>query len=341
MTEKAYYYQQLTKPERAAYDAMLAAFAALAPTARVTRLPDRDLADVFARLKLDRPDIFYVKDYTYRFTDDADFVELRPVYLFEKGKLLTQKQALEARVRRLLAPAVGGTEAEREWFVHDFIVKNVRYDKLKKEYSHEVIGPLTTGVGVCEGIAKTVKLLCGELGLECIVVLSEADPASGVKYRHAWNLVRQNGQWYHLDATFDNTLSQNSAPRCDYYNLSDAAAFRDHLPSIYPLPVCGDGAGFYYRQQRLSLTKPEDADSRVRQALRKRQPGLTFHWRGGFLTREVLARLLTDAGKAAGERGKFVSCSVNFPQAVVALRFTDAQSAGVREDNAMEEENES
>ena len=36
-------------------------------------------------------------------------------------------------------------------------VKHVRYDKLKKSYSHEIIGPLGQGVGVCEGIAKSVK----------------------------------------------------------------------------------------------------------------------------------------------------------------------------------------
>lgn len=55
-----------------------------------------------------------------------------------------------------------------------FIVQNVRYDKLKKEYSHEIIGALGNGVAVCEGMAKAVKILCDELGIWCIIALSEA-----------------------------------------------------------------------------------------------------------------------------------------------------------------------
>ena len=42
--------------------------------------------------------------------------------------------------------------AEYPWEVlpkiHDFILEQVRYDKLKKPYSHEILGPLTQGVGV-------------------------------------------------------------------------------------------------------------------------------------------------------------------------------------------------
>jgi hypothetical protein len=319
---------------------MQAAFASMSPAARVPRLPERELEDVFARLLLDRPDIFYVKSYTYRCAPGADWLDFQPVYLYDRAKILTQRQALQTRLRRLLSPAEGLTETEKEAFAHDFILNHVRYDKLKKEYSHEVIGPLANGVGVCEGIAKTVKLLLDELQVACIVAVSEADPAHGVKYRHAWNLVRLNGKWYHLDATFDNTLSREGAPRYDYFSLDDAHIFRDHRPGIYPLPVCPDGAGFYYRAQKLSFTKFEDADSRVRQALRKRQPGFVFHWRGGFLTREVLARLLEDAANAAEEKSKFVSCSVNFPQAVISLRFLDAPAEELREDDAMEAENQ-
>lgn len=71
------------------------------------------------------------------------------------------------------------SEKEKELFIHDFIVKNVKYDKLKKEYSHEIIGALGNGVAVCEGMAKAVKILCDELGIWCIVALSEANPEKG------------------------------------------------------------------------------------------------------------------------------------------------------------------
>ena len=69
-------------------------------------------------------------------------------------------------------------------------MKIYNYDKLKKPYSHEIIGPLGHGVGVCEGIAKSVKVLCDALGIWCIIVISEANPEKKIKYRHAWNIVK-------------------------------------------------------------------------------------------------------------------------------------------------------
>ena len=117
-----------------------------------------------------------------------------------------------------------------------FIVKNVKYDKLKKEYSHEIIGALGNGVAVCEGIAKAVKVLCDKLNIYCIIALSEANPEKGVKYRHAWNIVKIGGKLYHLDATFDNNLSEEDCVRYDYVNLSDN---KDINPpkTVFPLVI--------------------------------------------------------------------------------------------------------
>ena len=241
--------------------------------------------------------------------------------LFEKNKIREHQKALTARVEKLVRPAQKMSEWEKEKYVHDFICENVCYDKLKKPYSHEIIGPLTQGVGVCEGIAKTVKALCDAVQLPCIVALSEAAPERGVKYRHTWNVITVDGQRYHLDATFDNSL-QRGTPRYDYFNLDDRHIFRDHETLVLPLPPCTADKGYYYRP--LSFTKPEDVENRARQALRKKQPHFVFHWRGGGLNREILTDLLNRCAAAAAERGKCVSYSVNTAQAVVQLDFTDA-----------------
>ena len=63
----------------------------------------------------------------------------------------------DCRVEKLARAAKDLSEWEKEKYIHDFICENVTYDKLKKAYSHEIIGPLGHGVGVCEGIAKSVK----------------------------------------------------------------------------------------------------------------------------------------------------------------------------------------
>lgn len=262
-------------------------------------------------------------------------MEVLPEYLFDKNTIRTQQQAVQARLARLTRPLVGKTEPEKELAVHDFILQNVRYDKLKKPYSHEILGPMTQGVGVCEGIAKTVKALCDALGLWCIVALCEANPEKGIRYRHTWNVVRLGGQYYHVDATFDNSL-QRGAPRYDYLNLDDSHIFRDHEPLVLPIPACTDAKGFYYRS--CSFTRPEELEKRLQQALRKKQPVFVFHWRGGGLNREILGELLSIASRQAEQRGKTASCSVNMPQAVIQFSFTDAGASDITIQQANEAE---
>ena len=181
-----------------------------------------------------------------------------PEYMFEKKKIKEMKIALESRISRLVRQAEGMAPEEKEKYVHDFICSNVTYDKLKKQYSHEIIGPLQQGIGVCEGIAKTVKILCDRMGLECLIAISESAPDRGIRYRHAWNLVRLKNTWYHLDATFDNSLGRYGQKRFDYFNLDDKMIFKDHQPLVYKVPACTDGGRFYYKENRLSLTKLED-----------------------------------------------------------------------------------
>ena len=213
------------------------------------------------------------------------------------------------------------TPVEQELYIHQFITENVHYDKLKKYYSHEIIGPLTNGVGVCEGIAKTVKLMCDGLGIECMVAICHSAPEQGIPYRHAWNVLKIEGKHYHLDATFDLSLGRYGAPRYDYFNLDDARIFHDHQPLVYPLPACSDGDGFYYRKNRLSLTKMEEVSKLFAQGLRKKKDTVVFHWRGGGLNREILTEILRIAEENAQSRSLHAGLSCNYGQSVVMVRF--------------------
>lgn len=317
-----YYYAHMTKPQQAVYYAMKTGLLALAASFLVPKLEGRELTDVFFRLRLDCPEIFYAVGFKYRYYPDSANVELVPEYLFEKGKIKEHQRALKARVAKLSRSAMSMSEWEKERYIHDFICENVHYDKLKKPYSHEIIGPLGHGVGVCEGIAKSVKILCDSLGIWCMIAISDANPQKNIKYRHAWNIVRIGGVYYHLDATFDNTLGRGECLRYDYFNLDDASLFRDHEPVIYPVPACSDGGHFYYREKKLSFTKTEDVAKRALQAMRKGNL-LIFHWRGGYLTREMLAQLLELLERTAGQKGKHARVSLNWPQAVLQVTFED------------------
>ena len=315
-----YYYSHMNKQQQAVYHAMKTGIQSLAPSFPCLRMEGKELTDVFLKLRLDCPEIFFVSGFHFRYYPDSANVELLPEYLFDKNKIKDHQKAMKARVEKLVRPAVTMAELEKEQYVHDFICQNVHYDKLKKSYSHEILGPLGQGVGVCEGIAKTVKILCDQLGIWCIVVISEANPEKNIKYRHAWNIVKIGGTYYHLDATFDNTLSHMGPVRYDYFNLDDGKVFRDHEPVIWKVPACTVSDGFYYRVKKLSFTKMEEVEKRALQAAKKGKE-LIFHWRGGALNRETAAQMLKAFKEAGEKKGKYPRAAINWPQAVLLVEY--------------------
>ena len=64
---------------------------------------------------------------------------------------------------------------------------------------------------------------------------------------------------------------------------------------------------------------------------------LVFHWRGGYLTKEVLNELLHLIRKAGMEKEKTAMVSINWPQAVLRVQYADIQ---VQESVTLEEANE-
>ena len=339
----AYYYDHMTKPKQAAYRSMLAGLTELSDSFQLPLLDARELSEVFLQLRLDHPELFWASGFHFLHYQDSPNLIMKPEYLFDKGKVREHQKAMASRVEKLARPARTLPEWEKEKYIHDFICENVRYDKLKKAYSHEIIGPLGQGVGVCEGIAKAVKVLCDALGLWCMIAICGNNPEKGIKYRHTWNIVRIDGVYYHLDATFDNSLGKCSMTgeeiRYDYFNLDDKNIFRDHEPLIAPAPSCTNGDHFYYKEKKLSFTKLEEVKKRALQAAKKGRL-FTFHWRGGYLTKQVLEELLEQIAEAGKERGKTPHVSLNWSQAVLRIRYTEEQVSALEPDVNMEEANE-
>lgn len=332
----AYYYERLDKAGKAAYHAMYTGLKNLDTSIQVPYLEGRALSDIYFCVRMDHPEIFYTTRFKCRHYLNSANAEVIPEYLYEKKKILEHQKAMQARVDKLVRPAKDLKEMDRLLYVHDFICQNVHYDKLKKAYSHEIIGPLGQGVGVCEGIAKSVKILLDALGIWCVIALCDNNPDKGIKYRHTWNVVKVGGRYYHIDATFDNSLGEAEDIRYDYFMISDEQIFRDHERLIYPMPACTDKDQFYYKVKKLSFTKTEDVRKRSLQAAKKGKV-LTFHWRGDYLTRERLSELLTIFEEEGAKKNKHARVSLNWAQAVMRLTYVEDLPT---EQMIMEEANE-
>ena len=79
-------------------------------------------------------------------------------------------------------------------FAHDWIVKNYSYGNVGTDSSYTFPGAFKSRTCVCEGYAKTFLTFMTCLGVPVDYVHNK---------KHGWNLVKLNGAWYHLDATYD------------------------------------------------------------------------------------------------------------------------------------------
>ena len=93
-----YYYQKMNKPQQAAYHAMQQGVLALADEIQLPRIPAEELYDVFFRLRLDHPEIFYAVGFSCRAVPEAEFVDFCPEYRFDKKRIREHRQAIEARL---------------------------------------------------------------------------------------------------------------------------------------------------------------------------------------------------------------------------------------------------
>lgn len=151
----------------------------------------------------------------------------------EKPQRFTQEQ-LTAKVKEIAAKckASASTAYARAKWLHDYLADNAIYDYSFTYYNPE--GVLLAGKGVCQSFAEAYQLLLKEVGIPNRLVSGKANNSSGVEKweGHAWNLVQIDGNWYHVDVTWDETGGHK------YFLKSDDFMRKDHRWSgtRYPAP---------------------------------------------------------------------------------------------------------
>ena len=103
-------------------------------------------------------------------------------------------------------------------FFYEWIINNTEYDKLKSENikddtykSNTAYGVLMQGYGICSGYADTMAIFLDKFGIKNYKISNDT---------HIWNLVFINGVWTHLDATWDDPISEFNANRDTYFLIS-------------------------------------------------------------------------------------------------------------------------
>ncbi|KMT22065.1 transglutaminase domain-containing protein [Clostridium cylindrosporum] len=126
------------------------------------------------------------------------------------------------------------SDYEKEKVIHNYIVKHTRYDNENFQKnttpieSHTAYGVFVNKSAVCEGYAIAMKKMLDAANIESLIVIGKADG-----YDHAWNLVKLDDEWYHVDPTWDDPVYTVNGKIVDilsyeYFNLTDKEMSKTH-----------------------------------------------------------------------------------------------------------------
>lgn len=132
------------------------------------------------------------------------------------------------------------TNFEKEIQIIKYLVETVTYDvdELTNEShfindTYKAYGALVNHKAVCSGYAKAFDLLAKKCGLSTIVVTGEAINSDSQNGSHAWNQIYLDGEWYNVDVTFEDPITNielgfNQLLN-NYINRTDAEFAANHI----------------------------------------------------------------------------------------------------------------
>lgn len=139
-------------------------------------------------------------------------------------------------IRQSFIKNVSGDTYHKVYQVHDTIVNLASYDTTyHKPNTHNIYGTFVDKSVVCEGYAKAMKYILDALNIPCILVSGTATNSSGESESHMWNYVQIDGQWYGIDATWDDPIiyingkRQKETIRHDYLCKGSEALASSHI----------------------------------------------------------------------------------------------------------------
>ena len=112
----------------------------------------------------------------------------------QTNQLSGSAKTVKEKVRQVVAAVVrpGMSDYQKALVLHNWLIKNATYDNTLTNYGAD--GVLLKGTGVCQSYAEGYKALLDEVGIE-----STFEHGTN----HVWNMIRLDGEWYHVDCTWD------------------------------------------------------------------------------------------------------------------------------------------
>ena len=255
LKEKYYQYASLTQTEKNIYNDICAAIEATQNVINLSKyhIDYNKMWGIYQKVIADNPQYFWVSkfiEYTHLNQNGKDtIIDLILYYtdgeitdniknnklttVASRDKINAQINQVNLWVEAMLATIPSSyTDIEKEYLIHNLIVNSVTYDHSavgqelsRTNYSriYDIYGAAINKKAVCEGYSRLFQYLCYQVGINSAIIHGTSENQA-----HAWNAVRLNGNWYHVDLTWNDGMD-GDIPLYDYFNLTTEEICFDHI----------------------------------------------------------------------------------------------------------------
>lgn len=260
------YSNALSFQEKQAYNGLLAAINNKKASYEVIDLSAECAVKVWTAIKLEKP-TFYYPALACNYASTGNGIKYALEYIRVDSARANDKIS---KIINNIQESISSNASEWDICkaIFDYIAKNVTYDRnIYRKYLTEsnagtlrprefiekygqafsAYGVLTTGVGVCEGISKLFKLLCKELGIDCVCLMATHKQTRGP---HMLNAVTVDGKQYLVDPT--SGLVSEGLPVVDYsFFMVSKEMINMHYEIDEVFDNCDDNSLSYYEKNHL------------------------------------------------------------------------------------------
>ena len=224
--------------------------------------------EVYQQIFLDHPEFFYLNgsiNVSYSKESLNGYLvamTIKPGYWdsmtgLADAELDSMIDQVEGRVASVAAEIRGETDVpwRQLMLIHDYLIRSIAYNTSLDQQTNHVYSALVNGTTLCQGYAQSFQLIAQRLGFETHMILGDADGVG-----HAWNIVKLNGKYYHVDVTFDDPTpdsGSNGLIQHIHFLRSDRRMDDSHTWITDDYPACPDDGADYYRRQGLTVDSQE------------------------------------------------------------------------------------
>ena len=226
-----YFYSFLTADQKQYYHEIQQGFDAFSTSFMTHADNFDDVTIAYQSLIMDYGQYYYCYNY---------YFEKRPgdgrVYLVSKDDDLSQYKRELSLIKQITDPILasvpkGASEYETVKFFYEWLCNNVSYEASDRD--QYISSAFIDRKTVCTGYARALQFLCNRVGIQCAIASGMGDNGSTPPESHSWDLVRIDGKYYWVDATWGDPLPAEGKAYNDeisYYFLcaTDEFLFRTH-----------------------------------------------------------------------------------------------------------------